>query len=60
METGDRIFWGVILFVGVLFVWLGGLEGFIPLWVGMVLGFLALLALLILGPRPKEEEGEEG
>lgn len=43
-----------MLFVGVIFVWLGLLERFIPLWVGTAAGVAAFLALLIYGPRPKE------
>jgi len=58
MEMGDRIFWGGILFVSVIFVWLGLLERFIPLWVGAGVGILAFFAILIYGPRPKEEEKE--
>jgi hypothetical protein len=56
METGDRIFWGCILFVGVIFLWLGLLERYIPLWVGTVAGISAFLTLLIYGPRPREEK----
>jgi len=59
METGDRIFWGCILFVAVIFLWLGLLERFIPLWVGTAAGIAAFLALLIYGPRPKEEKEEK-
>jgi hypothetical protein len=59
METGDRIFWGCILFVGVIFAWLGLLEKYIPLWVGTIAGILAFFALLIYGPRPKEEKEEK-
>ena len=59
MNTGDRAFWGVMLFVGVILVWLGGLEKIIPLWVGTIIGIAAFLILLIYGPRPKEAGAEK-
>jgi hypothetical protein len=46
-------------FIGIIFVWLGLLERFAPLWLGAIIGFGAFLALLVYGPRIKEEEEEE-
>ena len=58
MKTADRVVWGCILFISVIFLWLGWLEQFIPLWVGTIVGILALLIMVIYGPRPKEEKEE--
>jgi len=54
MAWGDRLFWGIVILIGILFLWLGLLEKFVPIWVGVVLGFFALFVMLKYGPRPKE------
>ena len=59
MTWGNWLFWGILAFVGINFLWLGFLEEFVPLWVGTVVGFIIFLAMLIYGPREKEEEEEE-
>jgi len=59
MTWGNWLFWGILAFVGINFLWLGLLEEIVPLWVGTVVGFIIFLAMLIYGPREKEEE-EEG
>ena len=58
MEWGDRLFWGMVFFIGIIFLWVGLLERFVPLWVGAIVGFFALFAMLKYGPRPKEKEEE--
>ena len=58
MTWGNWLFWGILVFLGINFLWLGLLEDYIPLWVGAVVGFIILLAMLIYGPREKEEEKE--
>ena len=58
MTWGNWLFWGILAFVGINFLWLGLLEEFIPLWVGTIVGFIIFLAMLIYGPREKEEEEE--
>lgn len=58
MTWGNWLFWGILAFVGINFLWLGLLEDFVPLWVGTVVGFIIFLAMLIYGPREKEEEEE--
>jgi len=61
MTWGNWLFWGILVFVGINFVWLGWLEQYIPQWIGGLVGLLAFLGLLIYGPREKEaaEEMEE-
>ena len=58
MTWGNWLFWGILAFVGTNFLWLGWLELHMPLWVGTVVGFIIFLAMLIYGPREKEEEEE--
>ena len=58
MTWGNWLFWGIIAFVGVILLWLGILERFVPLWIGAVVAFILFLALFKYGPRPKEEEEE--
>lgn len=59
MTWGNWLFWGILVFLGIIFLWLGLLEDYIPLWVGAAIAFIAFLALLVFGPREKVEE-EEG
>ncbi len=56
MTSGNWLFWGVLAFVGIIFLWLGLLEQFLPLWPGAVIGFIVFLLLFIYGPRVREEE----
>lgn len=58
MTWGNWLFWGIMAFVGIIFVWLGLLEKFAPLWLGAIIAFGVFLALLVYGPRIKEEEEE--
>ena len=58
MTWGNWLFWGIMAFVGIILLWLGLLERFMPLWVGGVVAFFVFLALFIYGPRPQEEEEE--
>jgi hypothetical protein len=56
MTSGNWFFWGVLTFIGIIFLWLGLLEQFLPLWPGAVIGFIVFLLLFIYGPRVREEE----
>ena len=58
MTWGNWLFWGIMAFVGVILLWLGVLEKFVPLWIGAIAAFALFLALFKYGPRPKEEEEE--
>lgn len=54
MSMADRIFWGIIAFIGVIFLWLGRLEEFIPFWIGVIVAVLALLFILSYNRKPKD------
>jgi len=56
MTSGNWLFWGVLAFIGIIFLWLGLLEQFLPLWLGAVIGFIVFLLLIIYGPRVREGE----
>ena len=58
MTWGNWLFWGILVFFGINFLWLGALEEYIPLWVGTAIALIAFFALLIFGPREKAEEEE--
>ena len=47
MELGDRIFWGVILFVFICLFWLKYLERHMSIWVGAGIGAVALIAVVL-------------
>jgi len=56
MEFGDRLFWGIMIFIGINLFWLGVLQKFVPIWVGTIIGILAAVAFIIYCPRPKTKE----
>ena len=56
MTWGNWLFWGIMAFVGIMLLWLGVLELFIPLWVGAIIALIVFIALLAWGPR---EQGED-
>lgn len=60
MEFGDRLFWGIMVFVGTILLWLGVLERIAPLWVGAIIAALASFTMVKYGPRPKAQETETG
>ncbi|TET61594.1 hypothetical protein E3J48_05465 [Candidatus Aerophobetes bacterium] len=59
MSSGNWLFWGIITWIGIVFIWIGVLERFAPVWVSVIIGFLAFLAIFRKGPRPTEKEEEE-
>ena len=58
-EFGDRLFWGILIFIGAIFLWLGILERFAPIWIGAVVGFIAGGLFIFYGPgeRAESEKG---
>ncbi len=60
MTTGDWIFWSILSWIFVNLLWLKFVERFVPFWVGIIVATVFALFLLRFGPRPKEEEEEEG
>lgn len=51
MDLMDRIFWGIVVFLGIHFLWLGLLENFIPLYIGSTLAFVYLLGFVGWGNK---------
>lgn len=60
MEFGDRLFWGIMVFIGINLFWLGALEDYLPMWVGAIVGIIALLSVIKFVPRPKMDENQAG
>ena len=56
MTWGNWLFWGIMAFVGIVLLWLGVLEQFIPLWVGAIVALIVFIVLLVWGPREQEED----
>jgi hypothetical protein len=50
LEFGDRLFWGILLFIAVIFAWLGVFEKYFPLWLGAIVGFVGGFLFVLLGP----------
>lgn len=43
MDLMDRIFWGMVVWIGIHFVLLGGLEEHIPFYAGSAFAFAYLI-----------------
>ena len=56
MTWGNWLFWGIMAFVGIILLWVGVLELFVPLWVGVIVAVIVFTVLLVYGPREKEED----
>ncbi len=56
MTWGNWLFWGIMSFVGIMLLWLGVLELFVPLWLGVLIAFGVFLGLVTWGPREEDEE----
>ena len=57
MTWGNWLFWGIMAFVGIVLLWVGVLELFVPLWVGVILAVIVFIVLIVYGPR-EEKEGK--
>jgi len=55
MTTGNWVFWGIIVWIGVMFIWLG-LVPFLPAWIGAIIATVLAFVTFKFGPRPKAEE----
>lgn len=53
MSMGDRIFWGIVIFVFVCLFWLKYLERFLPMWFGAIVAMIVFFAVLAV-TRPKK------
>ncbi len=60
MEFGDRLFWGIMIFIGINLLWLGLLENYVSMWVGAVVGLIGLFAAIKYIPKPKTEDTKAG
>ncbi len=58
MTFGDRLFWGIMVFIGINLFWLGVLEEYLPMWVGAIVGIMGLLGVIKFVPKPRIEETE--
>jgi hypothetical protein len=59
MVFGDKLFWGVMLFIGVNLFWLGVLEDYIPLWLAPIVGIIGTLSVIKFVPPPKVEGSQD-
>lgn len=53
MSMGDRIFWGIVIFIFICLFWLKCLERFLPMWFGAIVAMIAFFAVLGV-TRPKK------
>ena len=60
MGFGDRLFWGIMLFIGINLFWLGVVEEYLSIWFAAVLGLVALVCAIKYLPKPKTEESQAG
>tara|TARA_B100001057_G_C22854255_1_gene952146 strand:- start:2843 stop:3016 length:174 start_codon:yes stop_codon:yes gene_type:complete len=55
MDLVEKIFWSLVIFLGVHFLWLGGLEEYLSLYLGTAISLVAV-ALFIFLVRNKEDK----
>lgn len=60
MTVGNRIFWSIIIFIGVHFVFLGFLEKYVPLFVATIVGTVWMIYFIGFGPKPRGYNEEKG
>ena len=60
MGFGDRLFWGIMSFIGINLFWLGMLEDYLSIWFGAVVGLAALVCAVLFIPKPKTEDSSSG
>jgi hypothetical protein len=66
MSFGNRLFWGIIVWVGIIFIWLMAIDPLFSeeqthsmIWIAVVLGAVVCGLYIAFGPKPKEVEEEE-
>ena len=59
MVFGDKLFWGIMLFIGVNLFWLGVLEDYISLWFAPIVGTIGTLSVIKFIPPPKVEGSQD-
>ncbi len=59
MDLMDRIFWGMIGFIGLQFLLLGGVENYINYYLGAALSFVFLIWFIGWGYRLFDRSSED-
>ena len=66
MSFGNRLFWGIIVWVGVIFIWLLAIDPLFSeemshymVWIGVVIGAALCGSYIAFGPRPTDKAEEE-
>lgn len=57
MTTGDRIFWTIMLFLGITLLWLKIFDPFVGMWPSLVVSIGACFGFVYL-TRPEEDEDD--
>jgi len=55
---GNWLFWAVLVWMGVMFLWMGILPQ-VPAWIGLIIATILAVIVFKFGPRPKYDEDEE-
>lgn len=59
MDLMDRIFWGMVGFIGIHFALLGGLEDYVNFYLGSAVAFIFLFWFVWRGYRLLTREGNK-
>ncbi len=51
LDLMDRIFWGMLIFIGIHFLLLGGLEEYINFYAGSAFAFIVLISFVLWANR---------
>lgn len=55
MTMGNWVFWSVIVWIGVIFIWLGIFPN-LPVWIGAIIATILAILTFKFGPRSEVEE----
>lgn len=56
MDNGNRLFWSIVIFVGVMFLWLKFLDSIIHIKFYPIFGVIIIFVFLFLTRKPDDYE----
>ena len=60
MDIVEKIFWSLVIFLGIHFLWLGILEECLSLYVGTLVSLVAVALFIFLARNNKDKANRDG
>ena len=60
MDLVEKIFWSLVIFLGIHFLWLGFLEEYLPLYVGTIISLVSVVIFIFLVRNNTNEANKDG